>query len=91
MIIKKIDLERSLVLLSIKNLTAFNADRIQTLKYGIEYKGRILGKKYDNYYVLLDNIWIEIPVESISIYKTGDSIEVLKASSTLFFDAKDAN
>lgn len=90
MIIKKIDLDRSLVLLSIKNLTAFNADRIQTLKYGIEYKGRILGKKYDNYYVLLDNIWIEIPVESKSIYKTGDSIEVLKASSTSFFDAKDA-
>ena len=91
MIIKKIDLERSLVLLSIKELTAYNADKIQSLKYGIEYKGRILGKKYDNYYVLLDKIWIEIPVVSKSIYKTGDSIEVLKASSTSFFDAKDAN
>ena len=90
MIIKKIDLERSLVLLSIKELTAYNADRIQSLKYGIEYQGRILGKKYDNYYVLLDKIWIEIPVESKSIYKTGDSISVLKASSTSFFDAKDA-
>lgn len=91
MIIKNIDLERSVVLLSIKELTVYNADRIQSLKYGIEYQGRILGKKYDNYYVLLDKIWIEIPVESKSIYKTGDSISVLKASSTSFFDAKDAN
>lgn len=54
------------------------------------YRGRVLGKKYDNYYVLLDNIWIEIPVESKSIYKTGDTISVLKASSSSFFDAKDA-
>lgn len=90
MIIKRIDLERSVVLMSIKELTAINADRIQSLKYGIEYRGRVLGKKYDNYYVLLDNIWIEIPVESKSIYKTGDSISILKASSTSFYDAKDS-
>ena len=88
--IKRIDLERSVVLMSIKELTDNNIDRIQSLKYGIEYRGRVLGKKFNNYYVLLDNIWVEIPVESKFSYNTGDSISVLKASSTSFFDAKDS-
>lgn len=89
MILKKIDLDRNIVLLSIKELTNLNNERIQTLKYGEIYHGRVLGKKSSIYYVLLDNIWAEIPVESESYYKTGDCINIVKVSSNQFMDEKD--
>ena len=89
MVIKTIDLDRNIVLLSIKELTVQNKDRLLSLNYGKIYSGRILGRKFGKYYVLLDNIWIEVPVESSNDYQTGDLINVMKISSTSFIDEKE--
>lgn len=89
MVIKTINLDRNIVLLSIKELTKQNEYRLSSLKYGKVYSGRILGQKLGKYYVLLDNIWIEVPVESSNDYQTGDLINVMKISSISFIDEKE--
>lgn len=89
MVIKTIDLDRNIVLLSIKELTVQNKDRLLSLNYGKIYSGRILGRKFGKYYVLLDNIWIEVPVESSNYYQIGDLINVMKVASSSYVDEKE--
>lgn len=74
-VIRKIDKEKNRILLSLKELTTMNIDRISSLNYEDTYEGIILGRKKD-YSVLLKNIWIEVVLESSKIYNCGDSIMV---------------
>lgn len=87
MVLKKIDMERNVVLLSVKDLTCQNVERIQSFKYGAEYNGIILGKKSGLYWVLVINTWAEVPVESDSTFYSGDKIKFIKASSTSFVES----
>lgn len=87
MILKKIDMDRNVVLLSVKDLTSQNENRIQSFKYGTEYNGIVLGKNSGLYLVLVENTWVEVPVESTSVFKTGDKIKFIKASSTTFVES----
>ena len=89
MILKKIDLDNNIILLSLKGLTQKNIDRLQHIEYGVIYNGKVLGKQKDKYCVLLENIWVEINVESKGTYLIGDNIKVMKSSSTSFIDEKD--
>lgn len=89
MVIKTINLDRNIVLLSIKELTKHNVYRLSSLKYGEIYSGRILGRQLGKYYVLLDNIWIEVPVESSNDYQIGDLINVMKISSSSYIDEQE--
>lgn len=70
-------------------MTSQNTNRIGTLQYGKVYPGKILGLKKGGYCVLLENIWIEIYVQSLKSYAIGDCLEVIKASSTVFVDASE--
>lgn len=89
MVIKTINLDRNIVLLSIKELTKQNVYRLSSLKYGKVYSGRILGRQLGKYYVLLDNIWVEVPVESSNDYQIGDLINVMKISSSSYIDEQE--
>lgn len=57
-------------LLSVKDLTINNAERVNSIKYGNVYKGKIIGRNQNRYYVILDNIWVEILVESSCKYNS---------------------
>lgn len=87
MVLKKIDMDRNVVLLSIKDLTCQNEERIQSFKYGAEYNGIILGKKSGLYWVLVENTWVEVPIESTSAFNAGDKIKFIKVSSTSFAES----
>lgn len=89
LVLKNINLERNIIYLSLKDLTSQNTNRIGTLQYGKVYPGKILGLKKGGYCVLLENIWIEIYVQSLKSYAIGDCLEVIKASSTVFVDASE--
>lgn len=89
MVLQKIDLDNNIILLSLKELTKRNFDRLQNLDYGTVYEGKVLGKNNDKYCVLLKNVWAEIIVESKGAYLIGDDIGVMKSSSTSFIDEKD--
>lgn len=91
MVLKKIDMDRNIVLLSIKDLTYQNVDRIESFKYGTEYSGIILGKKSGKYWVLVENTWVEVPVESNSIFNTGEKIKFIRASSVSFIESSALN
>lgn len=71
-------------LLSVKDLTTNNAERVNSIKYGNVYKGKIIGRNQNRYYVILDNIWVEILVESSCKYKTGDTIDIIEVPPALF-------
>ena len=87
--VKAINLDRNIIYLSLKELTAQNANRVESLDYGKVYSGKILGIKNGGYCILLENIWIEIYIKSSKSYAIGDCLEVMKASSTDFADASD--
>lgn len=84
MVLKEINLERNLVLLSIKELVLKNKDRLETIDYGNIYTGVVMGKDYNDYSVLLDNVWIEVRVESDLSLCVGAHVNVMKASATTF-------
>ena len=87
--VKAINLDRNIIYLSLKDLTAQNANRVESLDYGKVYSGKILGIKNGGYCILLENIWIEIYIKSSKSYAIGDCLEVMKASSTDFVDASE--
>ena len=87
--VKSINLDRNIIYLSLKDLTAQNANRVESLDYGKVYSGKILGIKNGGYCILLENIWIEIYIKSSKSYAIGDCLEVIKASSTDFVDASE--
>lgn len=89
MVLQKIDLDNNIILLSLKELTKRNFDRLHNLDYGTIYEGKVLGKNNEKYCVLLKNVWAEIIVESKGTYLIGDDIGVMKSSSTSFVDEKD--
>lgn len=89
LMVKAINLDRNIIYLSLKDLTAQNTDRVETLQYGKVYFGKILGVKNGGYCILLENIWIEIYIKSRKSYAIGDCLEVMKASSTDFIDASE--
>lgn len=85
MVLKEINLDSDVVLLSIKELTRKNQDRINTTVYGEEYSGIVLGREQNKYSVLLDNLWVEVEVDSDTALSIGERVNVIKASSTSFF------
>lgn len=84
MVIREISLERNVVLLSIKELTSLNEERLNTIEYGRVCTGVIMGHNFNDYSVLLDNIWVEVHLESELHLKIGDRVNVLKASANAF-------
>ena len=84
MVLKEINMETNLVLLSIKDLTNKNRDRIESTEYGNLYSGVVLGREHDSYSVLLDNLWIEVKVDSDTALSIGERVDVIKASSKSF-------
>ena len=89
LVVKAINLDRNIIYLSLKDLTAQNANRVDTLSYGKVYFGKILGIKNGGYFILLENVWIEIYIKSSKFYAVGDCLEVMKVSSTEFMDASE--
>lgn len=63
-------------LLSVKDLTINNAERVNSIKYGNVYKGKIIGRNQNRYYVILDNIWVEILVESSRKYNSPQVVKL---------------
>lgn len=84
MVLKEINMDTNLVLLSIKDLTNKNKNRIDSTDYGNVYSGVVLGREHNIYSVLLDNIWIEVKVDSDAALSIGERVNVLKASSISF-------
>ena len=84
MVLKEINMDTNLVLLSIKDLTSKNRDRIENTEYGNIYSGVVLGRNHNSYSVLLDNIWIEVKLDSDTALSIGERVNVLKASSMSF-------
>lgn len=84
MVLKEINMEKNLVMLSIKDLTSKNRGRIENTEYGNIYSGVVLGRDHNSYSVLLDNIWIEVKLDSDTALSIGERVEVLKASSKSF-------
>lgn len=87
LIIKEINLENNIVLLSLKDLTEKNYKRIDNINYGDVYGGIILGKSKNKYCALIENVWIEVYVTSEKQYENGERIEIMKESSSVFTDA----
>lgn len=84
LVLKEINMEKNIVLLSIKELSRQNQERINMTDYGKEYLGMVMGRDGNYYSVLLDNLWVEVKAESDSILSIGDRINIMKASSNLF-------
>lgn len=86
LVLKKIDLNKNVVYLSLKALTALNESRIETINFGDVLKGRVLAKHFNSYAVLLENIWVEVSIKSSRDLNVGDTIEILKESSSSFVE-----
>ena len=84
MVLKEINMDRNVVLLSIKDLVMRNEERQSSLSYGEIYKGVVMGQNYNDYSVLLDNIWVEVHLDSDQHLKIGEHVNVIKASATTF-------
>lgn len=89
LVIKRIDLERNQIILSLKELTRGNVQRLASLRYGTDYSGVVLGNNFSKYSVLLENIWAEVEVESNTRYTIGNKVRVIKASSREFMLSDD--
>ncbi|BBE16290.1 SSU ribosomal protein S1p [Aquipluma nitroreducens] len=76
LIIKKIDLERNKILLSLKEFVLNSKATHNDLSYSDSYKSIVLGKTQNNYAVLLQDIWVEGILETTRSYKTGDIVIV---------------
>lgn len=80
--IKLIDIDKNRIILSLKNLTKKNLNKIDSLNYEQSYKGIILGKsKRPNCYgVLLQDNWYEGTLETNNRYFDGQIIDVRPVS-----------
>lgn len=87
LVLKKIDLDKNVVYLSLKALTDLNEYRIETVKFGDVLKGRVLAKHFNSYAVMIENLWVEVSIKSSRVLKVGDTIEILKESSSSFVEA----
>lgn len=87
LMIKQINMERNVVLLSLKDLTKRNKERASSLKYGEVKSGFVIGNKRKNYIVILEGLWVEVEVKSTKIYNLGDKIEVMLESIGQYIDA----
>lgn len=76
LVIKKIDLERNRILLSLKEFVLHYRDIPNDLSYSDSIKSIVLGKTQNNYSVLLQDIWVEGILETTRLYKTGDLVIV---------------
>lgn len=78
LVLKKIDLEKNRLILSLKDLTALNSARVDSLEYENSYTAVILGKVgyQKKYALLISNLWIEAILETDLSYNLGDSITV---------------
>lgn len=88
MIIKEINLERNVVLLSISDLSLLNKDRLNSIAYGDEYTGVVMGRDHNDYSIMIDNLWTEVRAECNSQLQIGTQVKVIKASSTTFVVAE---
>jgi small subunit ribosomal protein S1 len=82
LIIKSIDFEKNRVLLSLKELTNKNIERILNVTYDNSFESIVLGKKGNNYCVLLTGIWVEGLLESSKNYSEGSIVNVRPSSIT---------
>lgn len=89
LIIKKIDLKKNQVILSLKELTMRNLQKLSSLEFGVEYIGTIIGNNYNKYSVLLNDIWTEVLIESNNRHNIGEQISIYKVSASEFVFSED--
>ncbi len=77
--ISEINLEQNRIILSLKELTSSNSDRLEQFRYEDEYKAIVIGLKHNNYGVIIPNYWIEGILETNSSYSIGSEISVRPA------------
>lgn len=75
--IKKIDLERDRVFLSLKETFANIDDVSESIKYGQDYEGIILSRNKDGYRALILDFIVEVQLRSKERYNTGDRVMLL--------------
>lgn len=76
LVIKRIDLEKDKIFLSLKDILILNKKRTTEMKYSDSYQSVILGKVKSDYVVLLKGIWVEGILETPNIYRPGDIVNV---------------
>lgn len=74
--ISVINLEQNRVILSLKELTKNNSERLEQFSYEDEYKAIVIGIKHNNYSVIVPNYWIEGVLETENSYNVGSEIFV---------------
>lgn len=79
--ISNIDKEKNQILLSLKDLTNKNSDRINDFKYEDVYDGHIIAKDRRNYIVLIKGAWVVGYLETENRYELGDFVEVRPTAS----------
>lgn len=86
--ISEINLEQNRIILSLKELTKNNSERLEQFSYQDEYKAIVVGLKHKNYSVVIPNYWIEGILETEKAYEIGSEIYVrptrIDESSILF-------
>jgi small subunit ribosomal protein S1 len=86
--ISEINLEQNRVILSLKELTKNNSERLEQFNYQDEYKAIVVGLKHQDYSVIVPNYWIEGILETEKSYEVGSEIYVrptrIDESSILF-------
>jgi small subunit ribosomal protein S1 len=80
LIIKSIDCDKNRIIMSLKDLTKKNIERITNVTYESSYDCIVLGKLGINYNVLLTGIWIEGVLESSKTYNEGAIINLRPSS-----------
>jgi len=80
LIIKSIDCDKNRIIMSLKDLTNKNIERIANVTYQDSYECIILGKSNLIYNVLLKGIWVEGTLESSKSYNDGTIISVRPSS-----------
>lgn len=80
LIIKSIDCDKNRIIMSLKDLTKKNIERISNVTYEDSFECIVLGKLGLNYSVLLKGIWIEGLLESSNSYSDGAIIRVRPSS-----------
>ncbi len=74
--ISEINLEQSRVILSLKELTKNNSERLEQFNYQDEYKAIVVGLTHQGYSVIVPNYWIEGILETEKSYEVGSEIYV---------------
>jgi small subunit ribosomal protein S1 len=82
--IKSINVEKNHIVLSLKDILLANRNKIELIEYGDSVYGRVIGKKQNDYIVLIENIWTDALLESDKKLSIGQRVEMIKASSSSF-------